>query len=109
MATSRQKVPLKKGYSLMDWNRLQNSGQDLAGTKGAMLQVTPTELRKHRKRDDCWMALNGRVFNVTAYMEYHPGGAKTLMSGAGKDATALFSKCTGKGPTERTKLTYPPR
>merc|ERR1712137_982159 len=95
------------GYSLMDWNRLQNSGQDLAGTKGAMLQVTPTELRKHRKRDDCWMALNGRVFNVTAYMEYHPGGAKTVMSGAGKDATALFSRwCDGVCSTRLCDLTF---
>ena len=92
MSQQRKKVPLAKGYSLMDWNRLCNSGKDLSGTGGAMLQVPMSEVRKHRKKDDAWLVLNGRVFNVTQYMDYHPGGVKTLMAGVGKDCTALFSE-----------------
>lgn len=88
----RNKVPLAKGYSLMDWNRLCLSGKDLAGTGGRMLQITPSELKKHRKKDDAWLALYGKVFNVTEYMDYHPGGTKTLLAGAGKDCTELFSR-----------------
>lgn len=34
----------------------------------------------------------GRVYNATAYIEYHPGGVDELMKGAGKDATALFDE-----------------
>ena len=34
--------------------------------------------------------LKGSVYNVTHYMEYHPGGEAELMKGAGKDATDLF-------------------
>ena len=33
----------------------------------------------------------GNVYNVTAYMEYHPGGWDQLMKGAGRDATDLFN------------------
>jgi len=119
----RNKVALRPGFSLMDWIRLTKSGQDLAGTRGRMLSVTPSELRKHNKKSDAWMALNGKVYNVTSYMEYHPGGWDELMRGAGKDATKLFnethqwvnyesmlSAClVGKLVGDKPKLVTPPQ
>lgn len=38
------------------------------------------------------MAIRGLVYNVTPYMEYHPGGRAQLMRGAGMDATRLFDE-----------------
>ena len=76
----------------MDWIRLTKSGKDLAGTGGRILNVTSQELRKHNKRIDAWMALNGKVYNVSAYMDYHPGGWDELVRGAGRDATKLFNE-----------------
>lgn len=32
------------------------------------------------------------VYNVTPYMDYHPGGEEELMKAAGKDGTDLFDK-----------------
>ena len=74
----RNKTALKPGFSLMDWIRLTKSGKDLAGTGGRMLQVTSKELAKHNLRNDCWMALNGIVYNVTAYMDFHPGNYESF-------------------------------
>jgi len=31
------------------------------------------------------------VYNVTAYLPFHPGGEKELMRGVGRDGTKLFS------------------
>ena len=31
------------------------------------------------------------IYNVTAYMDYHPGGWDELVKGAGRDATKLFN------------------
>lgn len=45
-----------------------------------------------RKGKDAWMALNGRVYNITPYAEYHPGGVPELMRGAGRDGTKLFGE-----------------
>lgn len=54
--------------------------------------VTPEELKKHNTLDDMWVALGGRVYNVTPYVPFHPGGEKILKAVAGKDGTALFMK-----------------
>jgi cytochrome b involved in lipid metabolism len=32
------------------------------------------------------------VYDITAYLPYHPGGQPKLKLGAGKDCTALFTK-----------------
>ena len=69
-----------------------SSGEDLTGLKGKTIQVSHQELAKHNKLEDCWMSIRGKVYNVTRYMEFHPGGAEQLMRGAGKDATSLFDE-----------------
>ncbi|XP_023330321.1 cytochrome b5 reductase 4 isoform X2 [Eurytemora carolleeae] len=93
----RNKVALQKGFSIMDWVRLTKSGKDLTGVggprvNGKIREVTREELAKHKTRKDSWMALNGAVYNVTAYMNFHPGGWDELVKGAGIDATDLFNE-----------------
>ncbi|XP_064025311.1 cytochrome b5 reductase 4 isoform X2 [Pogoniulus pusillus] len=91
-ASGRAKVPLKPGRSLMDWIRLTKSGKDLTGLKGRLIEVTEDELAKHNRKEDCWICIRGFVYNVTPYMEYHPGGEEELMKAAGADGTDLFDQ-----------------
>ncbi|PVZ98866.1 hypothetical protein BB558_005124 [Smittium angustum] len=93
---SRSQVPrkitfskLKPGHSPLDWARLKNSGQDLRNVSDLKC-YTLEELAKHNTRKDCWMCINGKIYNVTAYLPFHPGGKGELMRGAGKDGTELF-------------------
>lgn len=78
----------------MDWIRLGASGKDLTGVgpQAGHLAVTKIELAKHDHETDAWLAIRGKVYNVTAYLPFHPGGHDELMRGAGKDATALFDQ-----------------
>ncbi|XP_065690755.2 cytochrome b5 reductase 4 isoform X2 [Patagioenas fasciata] len=76
----------------MDWIRLTKSGKDLTGLKGRLVEVTEDELAKHNKKEDCWICIRGFVYNVTPYMEYHPGGEDELMKAAGTDGTDLFDQ-----------------
>ena len=39
---------------------------------------------------DTWI-LAGKVYNVTPYMDFHPGGWDELIKGAGRDATDMFN------------------
>jgi len=48
------------------------------------------ELRKHSAQGDLWLLVNGEVYNVTSFMDEHPGGDEVLLSEAGKDATEAF-------------------
>lgn len=93
MSMSRNMV-LHQGRSLMDWINLGQSVNDLTGTgsqPGSMKDgITNDELSKHNRLKDAWMAIRGKVYNVTPYFEYHPGGKLELMRGIGKDATPLF-------------------
>lgn len=90
--STRNKVALKPGYSLVGWIRLTNSGEDLTGTKGKRFSVTTEELSKHSKIDDCYISIRGKVYNITRYMDYHPGGVSELFRGAGIDGTKLFDE-----------------
>jgi len=49
-------------------------------------------VRQHAAEDDCWTVLDGRVYNLTHYVPFHPGGKPILMEGAGRDCSALFRK-----------------
>lgn len=88
---NRKKVNLGRGYSLMDWIRLTRTQPDLAGNNGVLKKITHEELAKHNRQDDCWLALFDKVYNITPYMKYHPGGIDELMKGAGKNATNIFN------------------
>ncbi|XP_068592274.1 cytochrome b5 reductase 4 [Cebidichthys violaceus] len=88
----RNKVDLKPGHSLMDWIRFSKSGKDLTGLRGRLIEVTQEELQKHNTREDCWTCIRGMVYNVTPYMDYHPGGEEELMKAAGIDGTDLFDQ-----------------
>lgn len=50
-----------------------------------------SEIAKHNTPEDCWMVLNGTVYDITDYAKVHPGGSSILHKFAGQDATAKFN------------------
>ncbi|MEK7227779.1 MAG: cytochrome b5 domain-containing protein [Patescibacteria group bacterium] len=44
----------------------------------------------HNSRSDCWTAVNGSVYNVTAWISGHPGGAQVIIGMCGVDASSSF-------------------
>ncbi|KAJ3355758.1 hypothetical protein HDU91_005650 [Kappamyces sp. JEL0680] len=53
------------------------------------------EIAKHCTPSDCWVVIHHKVFNMTQFLNEHPGGKSILLSFAGKDATARFTKTKG--------------
>ncbi|KAF5480934.1 hypothetical protein F2P56_001636 [Juglans regia] len=51
---------------------------------------TLAEVSEHNDTKDCWLVIAGKVFNVTKFLEDHPGGDDVLLSATGKDATDDF-------------------
>jgi len=53
-------------------------------------KITKEELSNHNKAGDVWIAIDNNVYNVSDYVDKHPGGAESIMRYAGKDATSAF-------------------
>ncbi|OAV93818.1 hypothetical protein PTTG_01645 [Puccinia triticina 1-1 BBBD Race 1] len=89
----RKKVQLMPGFSQLDWAKLKSSGANLRGEDVTSIRrITRSELAEHRSKEDAWSSFNGKVYNITPYLNYHPGGVRELMRVAGKDGTELFMK-----------------
>ncbi|ORY95561.1 cytochrome b5-like heme/steroid binding domain-containing protein [Syncephalastrum racemosum] len=85
----RQKVMLKPGHSPLDWARLKSSGQNLRGVN-QLGRYTLDEVAQHKSMDDAWTAIQGKIYNITPYIKFHPGGVRDLMRIAGRDGTKLY-------------------
>lgn len=53
-------------------------------------EITIDELRKHDTPEEPWFVLNGEVYNGVDFLEGHPGGAQSIISAAGLDASDEF-------------------
>lgn len=48
------------------------------------------DVAKHNTAEDCWVSLNGKVYNITNWMDSHPGGKEILQLVAGRDISIAF-------------------
>ena len=46
-------------------------------------------MQKHNTKEGCWLAIDGKVYDVSSFVSSHPGG-DALLEGCGKDATELY-------------------
>ncbi|EFX04465.1 cytochrome b5 [Grosmannia clavigera kw1407] len=54
---------------------------------------TPADVAKHKTdADGLYVIIDGGVYNVTDFVEEHPGGEKILRRMAGRDASKAFWK-----------------
>jgi succinate dehydrogenase/fumarate reductase flavoprotein subunit len=54
------------------------------------------DVKKHTTAKDCWVVLHDEVYDVTNFLDDHPGGKKAIMLYAGKDATVEFDMLHSK-------------
>lgn len=49
------------------------------------------EVADHATEESAWIAIDGLVYDVTAFVDSHPGGREMLLLSVGRDATDLFN------------------
>ena len=59
--------------------------------QGARKDLTMAEVAKHDKRDDLWIIVDGKAYDVTNFADKHPGGWLPMMNLGGKDCTDAFA------------------
>lgn len=52
--------------------------------------LTYQEVSAHNTKNDCWVIIHDKVYDVTSFLPDHPGGSAIILKYAGKDATKAF-------------------
>lgn len=50
------------------------------------------ECAQHRSEKDCWLIIHGKVYDVTKFLDEHPGGYDIVVAASGKDGTEDFEE-----------------
>lgn len=48
------------------------------------------EVAAHNSEDSAWIAIDGSVYDVTSFIDKHPGGREMILLAVGRDATDIF-------------------
>ncbi|KAJ5982055.1 hypothetical protein N7451_012155 [Penicillium sp. IBT 35674x] len=62
-------------------NRIENVKHEAASPQK---QFTRDEIEKHNKVNDCWIVINGKIYDATSVLDWHPGGQAPIMAHAGR-------------------------
>eukprot|EP00201_Polytomella_parva_P008693 CAMPEP_0175049826 /NCGR_PEP_ID=MMETSP0052_2-20121109/6935_1 /TAXON_ID=51329 ORGANISM="Polytomella parva, Strain SAG 63-3" /NCGR_SAMPLE_ID=MMETSP0052_2 /ASSEMBLY_ACC=CAM_ASM_000194 /LENGTH=131 /DNA_ID=CAMNT_0016313993 /DNA_START=27 /DNA_END=419 /DNA_ORIENTATION=+ len=84
-------IPVERSEGWLHWS---STNPNSNGQNGAPVRhdITMEEVKKHNTAEDAWTTLNNKVYNLTPYLKFHPGGSSILLKVAGKDCYSLFMK-----------------
>lgn len=66
--------------------------------------INISDVALHKTPEDCRTAINGTVYDVTAFFGKHPGGDKNLFRVCGIDATEVFNRQHGNNGQAKNTL-----
>ena len=69
-------------------------------------EIPLKELQKHNKPNDCWIAVEGSVYDITKYLSLHPAGAQVCIDVSGRDCTKEFDKAEHSDSAKDTMARY---
>ncbi|KAL4912807.1 hypothetical protein BDW62DRAFT_10384 [Aspergillus aurantiobrunneus] len=52
--------------------------------------LTPAEVESHNSAESCYVTLGSKVYDITSFVEDHPGGGDLILEYAGKDVTEIL-------------------
>jgi len=53
-------------------------------------KIALSDVAKHNDRSKTWLLIHGYVYDVTPFLDEHPGGEEVLLEQAGKDCSEAF-------------------
>lgn len=88
ISTSSSKTSKQEGGS---------STTEQSQMKKVQLYLDEQTVSKHNTKGDCWFIVHNKVYDVTEYIPFHPGGAREIVTSCGKEATMAFDTKGGEG------------
>mmetsp|Transcript_28923 Transcript_28923/g.67328 ORF Transcript_28923/g.67328 Transcript_28923/m.67328 type:complete len:1009 (-) Transcript_28923:278-3304(-) len=72
-----------------------------AGGGGGGGGLTMTDVKKHNTKADAWVVVNGKAYDVTKWIDVHPGGAQAIVATIGDDASEEWNMIHKPGTIEK--------
>lgn len=69
----------------------QQASPAVAAAPAAPRAIPLAEVARHRDRDSCWMAIDGKVYDFTAYLPSHPADPTVMLRHCGTEASRAFA------------------
>jgi cytochrome b involved in lipid metabolism len=97
--TEKEEISPPQDQSIQIQNQeklTQTSEEEKTGENGETEKTyTMEEVAKHNSKESCWSVIRGKVYDLTNWIDKHPGGADKILKICGKDGTDLFVKQHG--------------
>ncbi len=86
----------RRDAQLSNLTSARSSG-NAQNTNGEPVTLDMATIAQHQIHGDCWLLIEGTVYDVTPYLQVHPGGVDIVVPYCGKDATTAFLTKDGRG------------
>ena len=78
------------------------AGAAPASTPAPERRITLAEVARHARPDDCWMAIDGSVYDFSAYLPNHPSEPQLIEPWCGREASEAYrTKTIGRPHSAR--------
>ncbi|PVI02309.1 hypothetical protein DM02DRAFT_641315 [Periconia macrospinosa] len=67
--------------------------------------VSVEEIKQHASEDDCWIVVDGEVWDITEFAREHPGGSEIIHRHAGLDASTAYNSAHSPSLISKTLST----
>lgn len=61
-------------------------------------RISLDDVARHNTPDNCWMAINGQVYDVTGYLPEHPSRPSIILQWCGREASEAYRTKTKERP-----------
>lgn len=68
-----------------------NFPSPVASTTTSFKQITMDDIATHKDVNSCWVTIEGSVYDLTEWINKHPGGPDKIIPICGTDATQAFT------------------
>src|SRR5882757_3102597 len=58
----------------------------------SLRKISVSEISSHNTDTDCWIVVDGQVWDITKFAPEHPGGPGIIYKYAGRDATEAYNE-----------------
>lgn len=83
--------------SITDFNPAVQSNVELGG-------ISAEAVASHSSSSDCWMVIDGNVYDFTKFLNSHPGGSSVMAGYCGKDGSQAFATKDKNPSTPHTQI-----